>query len=145
VVHGGAGSYSRLRVDPEYACLPAFVSIRPESEFVKLGQYHSLELALQRNFTLSKPNWDSIYLERIDIACDLKHSAEIGAVVMQPGLANVCLGEMAQETESERKSGESCLVLSCLTLLPSLIGCLSLRSDDAHDSGTAKDRNFHSA
>jgi hypothetical protein len=58
---------------------------------VKLGQYHTLELALQRNFTLTKANWDSIYLERIDIACDLKHSAEIAAVVMQPGLANVCL------------------------------------------------------
>lgn len=62
-----------------------------ENEFVKLGQYHSLELALQRNFTLSKPCWDSIYLDRIDMACDLKHSAEIGAVVMQPGLANICL------------------------------------------------------
>ena len=62
-----------------------------ENEFVKLGQYHSLELALQRNFTLSKPYWDSIYLERIDTACDLKHSAEVAAVVMQPGLANVCL------------------------------------------------------
>lgn len=62
-----------------------------ENEFVKLGQYHSLELALQRNFTLTKPHWDSIYLERIDTACDLKHSAEIAAVVMQPGLANVCL------------------------------------------------------
>jgi protein pelota len=58
---------------------------------VKLGQYHSLELALQRNFTLTKPHWDSIYLDRIDMACDLKTSAEIAAVVMQPGLANVCL------------------------------------------------------
>lgn len=62
-----------------------------ESDYVKLGQYHTLELALQRNFTLSKTNWDSIYLERIDVACDLKHSAEIGAIVMQPGLANICL------------------------------------------------------
>jgi len=62
-----------------------------ENEHVKLGQYHSLELALQRNFTLTKANWDSIYLDRIDVACDLKHSAEVAAVVMQPGLANVCL------------------------------------------------------
>jgi len=62
-----------------------------ESEHVKLGQYHTLELALQRNFTLQKQEWDSIHLERIDMACDLKHSAEIGAVIMQPGLAQICL------------------------------------------------------
>ena len=58
---------------------------------MKLGQYHSLELALQRNFTLTKACWDSVYLDRIETACDMKHSAEVGAVVMQPGLAHCCL------------------------------------------------------
>jgi protein pelota len=43
-----------------------------ESEHVKLGQYHTLELALQRTFTLAKREWDSIYLERIDVACDIR-------------------------------------------------------------------------
>lgn len=62
-----------------------------ENEHVKMGQYHTIELALNRNFTVEKDNWDSIYLQRVDEACDLKLSAEIAAVVMQPGLANVCL------------------------------------------------------
>jgi len=73
-----------------------------------MGAYHTIDLEVNRKFTLSKPEWDSIALERVDQACDptqvtkifnnmtlylcyfFQH-AEIAAIVMQEGLANICL------------------------------------------------------
>ncbi|XP_037960062.1 protein pelota [Teleopsis dalmanni] len=62
-----------------------------ENQYVKMGAYHTLDLELNRKFELRKPEWDSIALERIDMACDPAQSADVAAVVMQEGLANVCL------------------------------------------------------
>lgn len=62
-----------------------------DNRFIKLGQYHTLELSLQRDFWLHKHNWDSVYLDRIDQACDVRALAEIAAVVMEQGIAHVCL------------------------------------------------------
>ena len=62
-----------------------------ENDYVKIGQYHTLDLELNKRFTLFKENWDSIFLERIDMACDVSQKADVAAVVMQEGLAHVCL------------------------------------------------------
>ncbi|KAI9094654.1 hypothetical protein DFS34DRAFT_628608 [Phlyctochytrium arcticum] len=62
-----------------------------ENKFVKMGAYHTIDLELNRNFTLLKPEWDVISLERIDDACNVAARAEIAAVVLQEGLANICL------------------------------------------------------
>ncbi|XP_065356610.1 protein pelota [Calliphora vicina] len=62
-----------------------------ENQYVKMGAYHTLDLELNRKFELRKPEWDSIALERIDMACDPTQSADVAAVVMQEGLAHVCL------------------------------------------------------
>ncbi|KAF8766872.1 Protein pelota like protein [Argiope bruennichi] len=62
-----------------------------ENQYVKMGAYHTLDLELNRKFTLSKSCWDSIALERIDMACDPAQNADLAAVVMQEGLAHVCL------------------------------------------------------
>ena len=56
-----------------------------------MGAYHTLDLELNRPFTIFKPEWDIIALERIDEACDLDKKAEIAAVMMQEGLATLCL------------------------------------------------------
>lgn len=56
-----------------------------------MGAYHTLDLELNRKFSLSKPEWDSISLERIDMACDVTQSADVAAVIMQDGLAQICL------------------------------------------------------
>lgn len=61
------------------------------SDFIKLGQYHTLELAPNREFLLKKPFWDSIYLDRLDSACNVQRLAEVAAVVMEPGIAHICL------------------------------------------------------
>jgi len=63
-----------------------------ESEGVRLGQYHTLSLELNQNFSLEKECWDQIYLDRIEDSCHPENQAEIAAVVMQStGLAHVCL------------------------------------------------------
>uniref|UniRef100_A0A674P927 Protein pelota homolog n=1 Tax=Takifugu rubripes TaxID=31033 RepID=A0A674P927_TAKRU len=62
-----------------------------ENQYVKMGAYHTIELELNRKFTLAKKSWDSILLDRIDQACDPTQKADVAAVVMQEGLANVML------------------------------------------------------
>lgn len=62
-----------------------------ENKYVKMGAYHTLDLEMNRKFTLSKPCWDSVHLERIDLACDPSQNADLAAIVMQEGLAHVCL------------------------------------------------------
>mmetsp|Transcript_15868 Transcript_15868/g.23864 ORF Transcript_15868/g.23864 Transcript_15868/m.23864 type:complete len:417 (-) Transcript_15868:768-2018(-) len=62
-----------------------------ESKVVKMGAYHTLTLELGRNFSIEKECWDQIYLDRIEEACQPERGAEVAAVVMQPGLAHLCL------------------------------------------------------
>lgn len=56
-----------------------------------MGAYHTLDLELNRKFELTKSEWDSVALERVDIACDPTQNADLAAVVMQEGLAHICL------------------------------------------------------
>lgn len=62
-----------------------------ENQFVKMGAYHTLDLEPNRKFTLAKKCWDSIVLDRIDTACDPSQNCDVTAVVMQEGIAHVCL------------------------------------------------------
>eukprot|EP00753_Platysulcus_tardus_P022565 PLAT9778.1.p1 GENE.PLAT9778.1~~PLAT9778.1.p1 ORF type:complete len:513 (-),score=236.77 PLAT9778.1:110-1624(-) len=62
-----------------------------ESSFVRMGAYHTLDLELNRKFTIHKYVWDYIALERVKEATDIARQADIAAVVLQPGLAHVCL------------------------------------------------------
>ncbi|KAI0242868.1 hypothetical protein LSAT2_010846, partial [Lamellibrachia satsuma] len=62
-----------------------------ENQYVKMGAYHTLDLELNRTFTLAKHEWDSVALDRIELACDVMQQADVAAVVMQEGLAHVCL------------------------------------------------------
>lgn len=62
-----------------------------ENQHVKMGAYHTLDVEANRKFTLFKNEWDSVHLERIDLACDPSRSADVAAVIMQEGLAHVCL------------------------------------------------------
>lgn len=79
--------------DPPSSTLHLNGRVSVENKHVKLGAYHTLDLELNRNFTITKTNsgWDSVARQVIKDACDPAEKAEIGAVVMQDGLANVCL------------------------------------------------------
>ncbi|KFD52090.1 hypothetical protein M513_07072 [Trichuris suis] len=57
----------------------------------QLGAYHTLDLELNRKFTIYKSCWDVVHIERIEEACNIAQHADLAAVVMQDGLAHVCL------------------------------------------------------
>ena len=58
-----------------------------------MGQYHTLDLEMQRNVTIIKDEWDSVALDRVKDACDVSKKAEVGAVVLQEGMSldRLCL------------------------------------------------------
>ncbi|XP_022207560.1 protein pelota [Nilaparvata lugens] len=62
-----------------------------ENQYVKMGAYHTLDLEQNRKFTLFKPEWDSVAIERVEMACDPTQNADVAAVIMQEGLAHICL------------------------------------------------------
>ena len=37
-----------------------------------MGQYHTIDLALNEKFTLEKDHWDSVTISRINEACDIQ-------------------------------------------------------------------------
>ncbi|GBC05123.1 hypothetical protein RclHR1_06050001 [Rhizophagus clarus] len=77
--------------DPQGGLLRIKGRIISENNYAKMGAYHTIELELNRNFTLIKPEWDMIALERVNEACDVTKQADVAAIVLQEGLANVCL------------------------------------------------------
>ncbi|CAI5445811.1 unnamed protein product [Caenorhabditis angaria] len=62
-----------------------------ENDIVKMGAYHTIDLEPNRKFTIEKTEWDCIDLERLNLALDPAQSADVAAVVLHEGLANVCL------------------------------------------------------
>ncbi|XP_063901494.1 protein pelota homolog [Zophobas morio] len=61
-----------------------------ENEYVKLGGHHTFDLEFNKKLCISKLEWDSYALKRINEASSLKKSADVIAVVMQEGLAYLC-------------------------------------------------------
>ncbi|CAN8075663.1 unnamed protein product [Agarophyton chilense] len=62
-----------------------------ENQHVPSGSHHTLELEPHRAFTLFKEAWDTVHLQHLDTALDPHTDADLGAVVMQEGLAYVLL------------------------------------------------------
>jgi len=87
-----------LDFDPQAGQLHVSGQIARENRFTKIGQFHTLDLELNRNFTLEKevegPNggegWDSVARTQLEEAIDPTRGTEAVAVVMQEGLANIC-------------------------------------------------------
>jgi protein pelota len=90
----------KLDFDPQSSQLHVSGQIVSETPHTKIGQHHTLDLELQRNFTLEKQvessdeagGWDSVAIEMLRDAVDEsgKRRAEAVAVVMHEGLANIC-------------------------------------------------------
>lgn len=83
---------TKLDFDPQAAQLHVSGRVAEENKHVKLGSFHTLDLELQRNFTLEKAEgWDSVALDTLKEAINQEAKAQLWAVVMQEGLANICL------------------------------------------------------
>lgn len=46
------------------------MAIPRNRKYSQTGAYHTLDVEQNRKFTITKTNWDSISLERVDTACD---------------------------------------------------------------------------
>lgn len=62
-----------------------------ESQHIKLGAYHSLEIGINQHFKLFKDEWSIIDLGILKSASDSVQKAEIAALLITEGTASVCL------------------------------------------------------
>jgi len=62
-----------------------------ENEHVPKGSYHTIEIEAHKKFSLTKFCWDTIVMEALEEACDTNKKADLAAVIMQDGLAHICL------------------------------------------------------
>lgn len=89
-----------LDFDPQSSQLHVGGQIVNETQHTKIGQHHTLDLEMNRNFTLEKEigsdgegvGWDSIAIQMLKDAVDESGNrrAEAVAVVMQEGVAHIC-------------------------------------------------------
>ncbi|CZS96138.1 hypothetical protein WAI453_009762 [Rhynchosporium graminicola] len=78
--------------DPQAGQLHVSGQVAEENKWVKVGAFHTLDLELQRNFTLEKSQgWDSVALDVVREAIKQDKEGTVPAVVMQEGMANICL------------------------------------------------------
>ena len=61
------------------------------NEYVPIQSYHTAEVQFDKKFTLIKPDWDEISYGIIVSACSIEQKAEVGAVIMEEGVAHLCL------------------------------------------------------
>lgn len=82
---------NKVDFDPDVLQLRISGQVTSENDVVRMGAYHTLTVELNSNFSVSKDCWDQIYLDRIEEAVNPDRQAEIAAVILQLGLAHVCL------------------------------------------------------
>ena len=96
--------------DPQAGQLHVSGQIAAENRYTKIGQFHTLDLELQRNFTLEKEvegnyggeGWDSIARAQLEDAIDQSRDTEAVAVVMDEGIANICFLTQSQTVLKQR-------------------------------------------
>lgn len=88
-VGGGAPSASADQAPT--ASLHIAGPVVEENQHAKMGAYHTLDIETQRDIRITKEEWDSVALERVEEACVPGRGAEVGAVVCGEGSAAFCL------------------------------------------------------
>ncbi|UNI22911.1 Translation factor pelota [Purpureocillium takamizusanense] len=105
IPNGGTGSSASERVhtdltlrvkstffDPAVSSLRVSGVVVSENEYVPRGSHHTLDLEVSRSFSIVKPNgWDSVAKTTLSQALSDDRNGAMAAVVMQEGLANICL------------------------------------------------------
>ncbi|KAK8811398.1 hypothetical protein WA158_003132 [Blastocystis sp. Blastoise] len=62
-----------------------------ENEYVSLGAHHTIQIELFKPVTIEKEAWCQIDLNRIKDIVNIEKTAEIGCILMEEGLATLCL------------------------------------------------------
>ncbi|PSR79732.1 eRF1 domain 1-domain-containing protein [Coniella lustricola] len=92
--------------DPSASSLHVSGKVVVANAFVSAGQYHTLDLELNRPFTLwKKHGWDSVALQTLRDALNQDRDGAIAAVVMDEHVANICLITEFQTLLRQRVSG----------------------------------------
>ena len=82
---------SKIDFDTDVLQVRLSGTTQSENEHVRMGAFHTLTLEQNQNFSIEKNCWDQIYLDTLEEAANPERQAEICAVVLQLGLAHVCL------------------------------------------------------
>lgn len=80
--------------DPAVSSLRVSGTVAYENAYVPIGAHHTIELELHRSFALVKNpdfGWDSVSSDSLQLALNDDKNGALAAVVMQEGLANICL------------------------------------------------------
>ncbi|EKJ79480.1 hypothetical protein NXS19_003373 [Fusarium pseudograminearum] len=78
--------------DPIISSLRVSGTVVAENPYVNLGSHHTLDLEVNRPFTIIKPEgWDSVARATLQETLSDDKDGAVAAVVMQEGLANICL------------------------------------------------------
>lgn len=94
-----------LDFDPQAGELHVAGRVCEENDFVGMGQFHTLDLELHRQFTLEKGReelgasvgaaeveiWDSVALQTLQESTDLRKNAQSYAIIMEEGISSICL------------------------------------------------------
>lgn len=59
-----------------------------ESQWVKMGAHHTLDIELNNKFTVGKECWDFMHLQSLEEATDVHKTAEVAVVLLEAGTAN---------------------------------------------------------
>lgn len=81
----------KIDYEPEGPSLRISGVSASENKYMQLGQHHTIELELNMNFSIYKRKWDELHMERLEVASNPEISCELAAIVMEQGLANICL------------------------------------------------------
>jgi protein pelota len=82
---------TKIDYEPETPSLRISGVSASENKYMQLGQHHTMDIDLHVSFSIYKRKWDELHHERLDMACNPDVTCEVAAIVMEPGLAHVCL------------------------------------------------------
>ncbi|OAQ73526.1 pelota [Pochonia chlamydosporia 170] len=78
--------------DPVISSLRVSGVVASENDHVPMGSHHTLDIEVNRSFTVIKPDgWDSVSKTTLAQALSDDKNGAMAAVVMQEGLAHICL------------------------------------------------------
>ena len=82
----GAAGGSDDASSSQGASLSISGQVTAENDFAKMGAHHTLDLELNKDVKIVKPEWDAIAFQRVQEACNEQKGAEIGAIILGEGV-----------------------------------------------------------
>jgi len=58
---------------------------------MKIGQYHTFTIEAKNTLSIFKDEWDTIHFDVLNTASDVSAKADVAAVLLDEGVANICL------------------------------------------------------